>query len=94
MDFFDFNSMIIGLISISILFLIFKKKIEFRRYIPGLICIIIVFIAEVLEDNLVVEEDMYYLLSEILENAGILLGSILLLLAALFEYYKSKPKKD
>ena len=84
-DYFDLNSMILGLIAISILILISKKKIEFRIYVPGLICLIIVFIAEVFEDYVTVEEGIYYVIIEFFENAGILMGSILLLKAVLNE---------
>lgn len=86
-NFFDLNSMIIGIFAFGIFILILYKKIEFSRYIPGLICLIFVFIAEVFE------ESIYNAFFEFLENVGVLLGSVLLFLAAILEYYKSETKK-
>ena len=86
-DLFDLNSMIIGCMAICVLILILYKKIDFGKYVPGLICIIIVFIVELFENG------SYEEFFDFFEDAGILSGAILLLIAALLEYYKSNPKK-
>ncbi|MFX1394033.1 MAG: hypothetical protein ACFFAH_10705 [Promethearchaeota archaeon] len=85
-DLFALNSMIIGCFAIFVLIIILLKKIDFNKYVPGLICIIIVFIVEVFEI------EIYEEFFDFFEYAGILSGAILLLIAALLEYYKSKRK--
>jgi len=87
-DLFVFNSMIIGLIAIFFLILIVYKRIDFRNYVPGLICFVIFFFIEVFE------VEIYEEFFDLLENASFLLGTSLLLTAVLFEYYKSKPKRN
>jgi len=86
-DVFEINSMVLGFIAICILIFIVYRKIEFNKYVPGLICIIMVFFAEVFENG------SYEEFLDFIENAGILLGAILLFLAALLEFYQSSPKR-
>ena len=83
----ELNSMLFGLIAIFILILIIRNKIEFRRYVPGLICVIVIFIVEVFENGFLEE------IFDFIENAAILSGAILLLRATLLEYYELKEKQ-
>jgi len=84
---FELNSMIIGCLAICVLVFVIRNKIDFKRYVPGLFCIIFVFFVDVFKI------ETYELYFNILEYAGILSGAILLLIAALKEYNKSNPKK-
>lgn len=84
---FELNSMIIGCLAICVLVFVIRNKIDFKRYVPGLICIIFVFFVDVFKI------ETYELYFNFLEYAGILSGAILLLIAALKEYNKSNPKK-
>jgi len=84
---FNINSMILGIIATCILIFIVYRKIEFNKYVPGLICLILVFIVEVFEIR---EYEVFF---DFLENVGILSGAILLFIAALLEYYQSSPKR-
>lgn len=88
LELFELYSMIIGCMAICVLLLILHKRIEFSKYVPGLICIILGFFVDVFEDG--IYEEFF----DFLENASILSGAILLLIAAFFEYYKSNPKKS
>jgi len=83
----ELNSMILGFIATCILIFILYRKIEFNKYVPGLICLTLVFVAEVFENG------EYEIILDFLEYAGILAGAILLFIAALMEYYESKPKQ-
>lgn len=87
-DLFKINSMIIVILAICILIFIVHRKIEYSKYVPGLICLTLVFIAELFENG---EYEMFF---DFLENAGILSGAILLFIAALLEYYESHPKRN
>ncbi len=80
------NSMLIGIIAICVLIFIIYNKIEFSIYVPGLVCIISVFILDVFENE--VNEEIL----DFLENALFLSGVILLLIAALLEYHELKRK--
>ena len=86
-EIFELNSMIIGCLAICVLIFIIRNKIEFKRYVPGLFCIIFVFFVDVFEI------EMYEIYFDFLEYGGILSGAILLLIAALKEYNKSNPNK-
>ena len=85
-DLIELNSMILGLIAICILIFIFYRKIEFTKYIPGLICLTLVFFSEVFEYG------EFKSIFNYLENAGILAGAILLFIAALREYLELNQK--
>ncbi|MFX1337355.1 MAG: hypothetical protein ACFFDK_01955 [Promethearchaeota archaeon] len=82
----DLNTMLIGMIAFFILILIIHSKIEFSRYVPGLMCIIVVFIVQVFENELYLE------IFDFIENIAILSGAILLFIATLLEYYALKGK--
>ena len=84
---FDLNSIALGIIVTCILIFIVYRKIEFDKYVPGLICLTLVFIVEVFENG---EYDLFF---DFFQNAGILSGAILLFIAALLEYYQSSPKR-
>ena len=88
LDLLEINSMILGFIATCILIFIVYRKIEFSKYVPGLICLTFVFIAEVFENG------EYEIIFDFLENAGILAGAILLFIAALREYYESNPMRN
>ena len=85
-DLFKINSMILVILAICILIFIVYRKIEFNKYVPGLICLTLVLIAEVFENG------EYEVFLDFLENAGILSGAILLFIAALLEFYKPNSK--
>jgi len=87
LEIFELNSMIIGFLAIFVLIFVIRNKIEFSKYVPGLFCIIIVFIIEVFEN------EMYEEIFDFFENAAFLSGVILLLIAAVKEYYESNPKR-
>ena len=82
----EWNSMLIGIIAIFVLIFIIYNKIEFRIYVPGLVCIISVLILEVFET------EVYQEILDFLEYTGFLSGVILLLTAALLEYHELKIK--
>ena len=83
-DIIDLNSMIIGLIAIVISLLYYKKKLQILKYIPGFICIIIIFVVNSFEDFIFYYTDFF----NILEIIGILSGAILLFIAALYDLRK------
>ena len=83
----ELNSLIIGCLAIFVLIFVKRNKLEFSIYIPGLFCIIIVFIIEVFEN------EMYEEIFDFFENAAFLSGVALLLIAAFKEYYESNPKR-
>ena len=83
----ELNSLIIGCLAIFVLIFVKRNKLEFSKYIPGLFCIILVFIIEVFEN------EMYEEIFDFLENAAFLTGAILLLIATFREYYESNPKR-
>ena len=83
----ELNSLIIGCIAIFVLIFVKRNKLEFSKYIPGLFCIIFVFIIEVFEN------EMYEEILDFFENAAFLAGVIFLLIATFKEYYESNPKK-
>ncbi len=87
LNYLELNSMILGLIAICILFFISYRKIEFTKYVPGLICLIFVFIAEVFEYG------EFKFIFNYLENVVILAGAILLFIAALKEYFELNQKR-
>ena len=87
LELFDLYSMIIGFIAICVLILILFKKIDFGKYVPGLICMIILFIVEVFEN------ESYEEFFDFFEYTAFLSGAILLVMAAFLEYYKSNLKK-
>ncbi len=86
-EIFEFNSMIIGFLAICVLIFVKRNRLEFSKYVPGLLCIIIVFIIEVFEN------EMYEEIFDFVENAAFLSGAILLLTATFREYYESNPKR-
>ena len=86
-DLLELNSLLIGIIAFFILILVIHNKIEFRKYVPGLVCLTVIFIVEVVENGL------YGDISDFIENAAILSGAILLLRATLLEYYELKEKE-
>lgn len=88
LDLFEFNSMIIGFITICILIVIVYKRINFNKYIPGLICFIIFFFTSVFEVGI------YKEFFDFLEDASFLIGAFLLIIAVLFEYYYSNLKRN
>jgi hypothetical protein len=83
----ELNSMLFGIIAFFILILILHKKIEFRRYVPGLICVIAIFIVEIFENG------FYEDILDFIENIAILSGAMLLLRATLLEFYELKEKQ-
>ncbi|MFX0073040.1 MAG: hypothetical protein ACFFAO_18335 [Candidatus Hermodarchaeota archaeon] len=83
-DIIDLNSMIIGFIAIIISILFYKKKLEFLKYLPGFIGIILVFVANSFDDYIFYHRNFF----DMLENIGILSGAILLFIAALYELKK------
>jgi len=87
LDIFDLNSMIIGMLAIGVLIFVYRNELEFSKYIPGLFCIIIVFVIEVFEN------EMYEEVLDFIEHAAFLSGATLLLIAAFKEYYESNPKR-
>ncbi len=84
----EFIAMIIAIIALINFPFIIKRRKDFVKYLPGIFCIVITFVAEVLE------EIFLFNLFAIIEVFSILLGVILLILAALmdleFMFFKSK----
>ena len=89
-DIIDLNSMIIGFIAIIISLLYYKKKLITLIYLPGLIFIVLIFVANSFDDYIFYFNDFF----DILENIGILGGAILLFIAALYDLRKGNEAND
>lgn len=80
-DIIDLNSMIIGFIAITISLFYYKKKLDTLKYLPGFICLTLVFVANSFDDYIFYFNDFF----DILENIAILSGAILLFIASLYD---------
>ncbi|MFX1257086.1 MAG: hypothetical protein ACFFAN_04460 [Promethearchaeota archaeon] len=78
-DLIEFSAMIIALIAIVNIPFIIKRRKDFIKYVPGIVSLILFFIAGNLDDF------FKYEVFDIIENACILLGAILLLMASLMD---------
>jgi hypothetical protein len=75
----EFNAMIIAIIALINFPFIVKRRKDFIKYLPGILLLVLAFIAENIEEIYVHD------LSAILENVFLLSGAILLIMAILME---------
>ena len=88
-DILDLNTMIIGFIAIIILYFVYRNKLNFSRYIPGLICLVLIFVANSIDDYIYFFGDY----SDTIESISIIAGSFLLFTAALLELKKEELER-
>ena len=80
-----FVAMIISIIGFVNFPIIIKKRKDFQKFLPGITCLILLFMSSYLEDA--------FLIFEILKNIFILAGAILLFIAARNEFKKMNLTK-
>lgn len=80
-------AMVISFISVISFYYILKRRKNFSKYLPGIMCLILVFICTTLEDVILFEVFSF------LENIFAISGAILLLFASLIEYYDTFLKR-
>ncbi len=81
-----FVAMVISIIAFINFPIIFKKRKDFVKYLPGITCLILLFTSSYLEDA--------FRIFEILKNFFVLFGAIFLFIAARIEYKNIHINKE
>ena len=81
-----FVAMVIAIIALVNFPIIFNKRKDFIKFLPGITCLIMLFTSSFLEDA--------FSIFEILKNIFALSGAILLFIAARFEFKKMRLNKE
>ena len=97
-DILDLNAMIIGLIAVIILYFVYRNKLKFSRYIPGLTCLVLIFVANSVDDYVYYFDEFIDFMEidefiDFIENVAIISGAFLLFTAALLELREEELKE-
>lgn len=81
-----FVAMVISIIAFINFPIIFKRRKDFIKYLPGITCLVLLFTSSFLEDA--------YRVFEILKNIFVLAGAILFFIAARIEFKKVRLNRE
>ncbi|MFX1395079.1 MAG: hypothetical protein ACFFAH_16115 [Promethearchaeota archaeon] len=79
-------AMVIAIIALINFPIIFKKRKDFIKFLPGITCLIMLFTSSFLEDA--------FRIFEILKNIFVVSGAILLFIAARIEFKEMRSNRD